>query len=207
MMALLRLGQGIFALVIFRIIIGCIKKFDSENGLPEGLSWKMIFLTFFSGGLIVPESIVQSLLLITFISYLASMAYTDFYTMQVYSLFYVLAAVPGYMWLLGTGSWFAIKVALIYIGFVLIAFWVFKGFGGGDAEVFIAATPYITLLAQRMEQSVVLVLILFMLLALAYSVLGCVVKSIRTRKWVMKSAMVPYIYGAAVCMVILDNLL
>ena len=207
MMVLIRIFQGVLALLLFKTFIGCIKKYDSENGLPEEMSWKIELTVFCGGGMIFPETVLQILLLILFIAYLASMAYTDFFTQRVYSLFYVLVAIPGYLWLVGEGSWLMLKVVLMYIGFVAVCSFVLNGFCDGDVEVFIAATPYMALLAQRMKQPVLLMLMLFMLVSLLLGIAGSMVQSIRKRKIITKSAMVPYIFGAAICMMALDNIL
>lgn len=207
MMVLVRIMQGAVAVLLFRIILFCIRKRDVTHGLPQKVSFWAMISPFACGFCLYTEEAWSAALLVMYIAYLAAMAYTDYHSKCVYSFFYIVIAVPGYIWLLQEGDWNAIQAVLIFCVIVVVSSVILKGFKDGDMEVFIASAPYITLLAYRMKEEVLFVLVLFLFLSVFFSIAGTVVLSIRCGKFIRKNVMVPFIYSALFWIVLLDNLL
>ncbi|MBP3609695.1 MAG: hypothetical protein J6J42_05095 [Lachnospiraceae bacterium] len=204
MMIPIRMIQGLMTLLLFRTILLCIRKWDDNHGLPQKTSVKAMLPSFIVGFCLGKGE--STVLLVLYVAYLAAMAYSDYHSKYVYSVFYILVSIPGYVWLFQAGDWSSIRAVLIFCLMAIVFSEVFKAFKDGDMEVFIASAPYITLLAQRMDEEAMLVLVLFLVLSLFFSIVGTAVLSIRCRKFIRKNVMVPYIYGSLFCVVLLDNL-
>lgn len=206
MSILFRVGQGIAVILLYIGMLWCIKKADANHGLPERISWIAMLVPFSCGVSLCPGTAGATGLLVLYIAYLAAMAYTDYHSKCVYSLFYIVVAVPGYVWLLQQGDWSMIKAVLIFDLLIVVCSVLLKAFKDGDMEVFITSAPYISLLAYRMKEEIFFLLLLFLFLAVLFSVLGTIVLSIRRKRFMRKNVMVPFIYGALCCVVLLENL-
>ena len=202
---LIRLAQGATVLLIYCCIIHNIKKYDSRHGLPPKLVWKDMVMSFVSGICIADGSWIHRILLVICMGYLAAMAYTDYYSRKVYSLFYVLAVIPGAIWLVCIGKLENLVAIPLFLLFILFASYVVGAFRDGDVEVFIALTPYVVLLAYRLGIKLFMMFLIFLLTSMLTAVCGSLLVSIKRRKFVRENAMVPFIYGTMLGVVVLDN--
>lgn len=207
MNVLIRILQGAVAFLIYYSILVCIKKYDPGHGLPKKMTWRAFIFPSVGGICLATGSLVQTILLVLCIGYLSAMAYTDYYSKRVYSFFYIVTAIPGYIWMMTNGTWSTIAALLVFILFEVLCAFLFGGFRDGDVEVFIALAPYLTLLACRIQINVLLFLNLFLIISMLFAVIGCLILSIKERRLIRKNAMVPFIYGALICMILIDNIL
>lgn len=203
----IRTLQGVLVLILFVCIIQCIKKYDSHHGLPEKITGKAILIPLLSGLCIAEGNLVYKILLILCMGYLTAMAYTDYFTRKVYSMFYILATIPGAIWLVSMVDWRKINEILFFILIIIFASFVLHAFRDGDVEVFIALVPYIALLADKWELDLILALLGFLLSSMLFAVCGCLALSVKRKKFVKENAMVPSICVAMLCTILLDNLI
>jgi len=136
-------GVSVVFLTLYGIAL--IKKIDAEHGLPEKVGTGYIILTAMAGCITFYAFKEFLLLFIIFTSYLAVMAYTDFYVMKLYTIFNVIAAITGYITLFIAGRLSALTLLQI-IGIILLMK-LFRVINTGDVELLIASVPYLCILA------------------------------------------------------------
>lgn len=203
---MVRLVQGMLVLCLTTGILYCIRKIVSEHELPQKkLSLFLIFF-FFSGFILQPAEWTESIVLILFISYIGAMAYTDYYTRQVYVMFYVIAAIIGYGHMAMHQKWESMWHIFLFVLIVLAGMLV-HAYTLGDAEIFIAAAPYLSLIAERNEMEGLFLLLLFYWFSMILWPVNWLLYAMVKKKMETKFPMVPFIYGALIMILGMENLL
>ena len=145
-MNVLLIGSGaIISAFLMSAGITCMKKIDNKHGLPENVGVFYILVTAIAGGITTEAFYPYFFLSIFFTAYLAIMAYTDFYTMKLYTIFHIIAALTGYIALFH----FKWSIWEFTLGFGLIFFMqLAKVISIGDVELLFASFPYCCIFAQ-----------------------------------------------------------
>ena len=110
-----RFVQGIAVCYLASGILRCIRKNVAEPKLPRENAQQFYIFLFISGFCFYPDKWIISTIMILFIACLGAMAYTDFYTRQIYVFFYVIVALIGYGQMAFCQDWRSMGSILIFI--------------------------------------------------------------------------------------------
>ncbi len=145
-MKVLLIGIGAISSVLLMYLgITFMKKADDGHGLPENIGIFYIVITAIVGCIAITTFYSYFFLSILFTAYLAIMAYTDFYTMKLYTIFHILIGMIGYIALFIV-SGLSIREFILGLGFIIFM-WLIKAINTGDVELLFASFPYICLFA------------------------------------------------------------
>lgn len=185
-------------------ILCCIRKADQEHGLPERNSGLSVVGVFVGGFLLLPDDIWISALGVIFISCLGAMAYTDFYSGQVYPFFYYAVALLGYARLIALQEWDSLFYVAVFAAFVIFAS-LLHAYSFGDAELFLTAAPFLALLAEQSKVEIFLGLCLYWGVSAFFGIAIWFFKRLRKKSCGRKFAMAPAMYLALLFVLLFGN--
>ncbi len=169
-MNVLLIGMGaIISVLLMYLGITFVKKADYDgHGLPENVEISYIFITAIAGCIAIAAFYSYFFLYILFTAYLAIMAYTDFYTMKLYTIFHILIGMIGYIALFIVNG---LLIREFILGLILIFFMqLTKVINNGDVELLFASFPYICICANIYKIDKLCVWFGFLMLVLFVSV-------------------------------------
>ena len=198
--------QGLTCMCITSAILQCIKKSQPEHGLPEKNSLVFQLFFFISGFCLCPANAVSTILVLLCAGYIGAMAYTDFYTMQVYSFFCLVISVAGYGYLFINQDWRTCSIAFMFILVVVLGRLV-KAYSSGDLEIFCAITPYLAMIASRNNLEVFFFLFVYFWICLLIKAVSLLIRAARDKKLERKGPMAPAMCVAFMILTALENFL
>ncbi len=145
-MDILLIGMGAI-ISVFLMLFGITwtKRIDVEHGLPERIGIFYMLITAIAACIAIDAFYPYFFLSVLFTAYLAIMAYTDFYIMELYTIFHVITAIIGYISLFNLSE---LSIQEFDLGFGFIFFmYLVKVINIGDVELLFASFPYICLFA------------------------------------------------------------
>lgn len=204
MMWLGRIAQGGLTMLLSIAILCCIRTADPEHGLPERNSRLSAGISFVGGFLLFPADIWISALGVVFISCLGAMAYTDFYSGQVYPFFCYAVALPGYVYLIALQDWDVLFHVVVFAAFAISA-GLLHAYSFGDAEMFLTAAPFLALLAEQSRVGVFLGLCLYWGASAFFGIAIWLFKRLGKKSCGEKFAMAPAMYLALLSALFFGN--
>lgn len=166
---------GLFTMLFVGRLVDKFKKIDKEIELPVSIAVKEYIMIFLCGAVAYQGFRISTIVLLFLGIYLAFMAYTDYHTKKVYSIFSYLMFVAGAVCLFMTttsakGNLYSLLafVVLVLFGFLI------KAYAFGDVEIYIALYPYYALYFFDMPEDL-LSLMLWFAVTLFITVIACVV--------------------------------
>lgn len=166
---------GLFSMLTVGRLIDKFKKIDNEIELPASITVKEYMMIFLCGAAAYQGICISTIVLLYLGMYLSFMAYTDFHTKKVYSMFSYLIFVAGAVCLFMTtdSAIENIYTMLAFAVLVLLGFFI-KAYAFGDVEIYIALYPYYAMYFFDMPEDV-LSLMLWFAVTLFITVIACAV--------------------------------
>lgn len=166
---------GLFTVQTVGRLVDKFKRIDKEIELPARITVKEYVMIFLCGAAAYQGISISSIVQLFLGIYLAFMAYTDFHTKKVYSMFSYLMFVAGTLGLFMTTDSVPENLYTLLAFVVLVLFGYFiKAYAFGDVEIYIALYPYYAMYFFDMPEDV-LNLMLWFAVTLFITVIACAV--------------------------------
>lgn len=197
--------SGFAVMIAVHIVLLFFKRIDPDSGLPETTSIIFLILGFVSGvaAVNISQEPISILIYDIFFSYTLVMAYTDFYTKQLYTFASIIVFMIGIV-LLFMKNYICFSI-LAYTVFLLLMLLI-KMFATGDFLLLIAGMPYLVLFEAQNGYMPGYILALHFLLSMI--ILVCVHgwKLLKKGRKKIMAAYAPVNYTAAIIITVMGRI-